>query len=72
MNIFTNLLFLHDRLAEPHPFDEDDDRYSHSYGNAAASEKFFAPLGHANAARKRREAALAPDLDRCCAVGGCA
>ncbi|MGO4221566.1 hypothetical protein AB4Y64_06880 [Lysobacter sp. TAF61] len=71
MNIFTNLLFLQGQQAEPHPFDEDDDRYSHGYGNAAASHRFFAPLGHARAARKSADATPLPDLDACCALAGC-
>ncbi|QSX74316.1 hypothetical protein HIV01_014130 [Lysobacter arenosi] len=71
MNIFTNLLFLQTNQPDPHPFDEDDDRYSHGYGNRAASEKYFAPLGHARAARRAEETRSTPELDAC-AVGCCA
>ncbi|MFC3814222.1 hypothetical protein [Lysobacter sp. GCM10012299] len=72
MSIFTNLLFLQTNQTEPHPFDEDDDRYSHGYGNRAASEKYFAPLGHARAARKAEEKRSAPELDVRDAIGCCA
>ena len=40
MNIFTNLSFLQGNQPDPHPFDEDDDRYSHGYGNRAARPGF--------------------------------
>lgn len=46
MNVFTNLLFLQGHLTDPHLFD-DDDRYAKGYGNRVASERYFAPLGHA-------------------------
>lgn len=47
MNVFTNLLFLDiGQSAEPHLFDEGDDRYAKGFGNRVASERFFAPLGH--------------------------
>ncbi|MBF6023220.1 hypothetical protein [Lysobacter niastensis] len=68
MNIFTNLLFLQGHLADPHMFDEDDERYSRGYGNRAASEQFFAPLGHARSADERDEARS----DASPALGGCA
>jgi hypothetical protein len=71
MNIFTNLSFLQGNQPDPHPFDEDDDRYSHGYGNRAASEKYFAPLGHARAARGTEETRSTPDFDAC-AVRCCA
>jgi hypothetical protein len=68
MNIFTNLLFLQGHLVDTHLFDEDDDRFS-SYGNRAASEKFFAPLGHA---RGKERNGNEPQLDACATVDGCA
>ena len=47
MNVFTNLLFFDiARPAEPHAFDETDERFR-GFGNRVASERFFAPLGHA-------------------------
>ena len=72
MSIFTNLLFLQPHLADPHLLDEDDDRYSHGYGNRAASEKYFAPLGHARAARRAEDTRPASDVDASGAVGCCA
>lgn len=72
MNVFTNLLFLQDHLAEPHLLDDQDERFSQGYGNRVASQRFFAPLGHARAARQpQREARQAPKLDADLAVCGC-
>ncbi|GAA5067179.1 hypothetical protein [Lysobacter panacisoli] len=53
MNVFTNLLFLQGHLADPHLFDDEDDRYAKGYGNRIASERFFAPLGHHKTVRTR-------------------
>lgn len=72
MSIFTNLLFLQTNQPDPHPFDEDDDRYSHGYGNRTASEKYFAQLGHARAARRSLDARPAPGPDVGEAIGCCA
>ena len=70
MNIFTNLLFLQGYLADPHLFDEDDDRYSRGYGNRAASDEFFPHLGHAKGEVK--DAGSASNLNAECTAGGCA
>lgn len=70
MNIFTNLLFLQGYLADPHLFDEDDDRYSRGYGNRAASDEFFAHLGHAKGVAE--DAGSATNRNAECAAGGCA
>lgn len=71
MNIFTNLLFLQGYLADPHLFDEDDDRYSRGYGNRAASDEFFAHLGHAKG-EVTQDAGSASDRGAECTAGGCA
>ena len=71
MNIFTNLLFLQGYLADPYLFDEDDDRYSRGYGNRAASDEFFAHLGHAKG-EVTQDAGSAPDRGAECTAGGCA
>ena len=70
MNIFTNLLFLQGYLADPHLFDEDDDRYSRGYGNRAASDEFFAHLGHAKGAAQ--DAGSESNRNAECTAGGCA
>lgn len=70
MNIFTNLLFLQGYLADPHLFDEDDDRYSRGYGNRAASDEFFAPLGHAKGVAQ--DAGSVSNRNAECTAGGCA
>ncbi len=72
MSIFTNLLFLNTHQSESHSFDEDDDRYSHGYGNRAASEQYFARLGHARAAQPAKAKRSTPELDACDAIGCCA
>lgn len=72
MSIFTNLFFAQGQQPDPHPFDEDDDRYSYGYGNRAASEKYFAPLGHARSTRKAEETLPTPKLDAREAIGCCA
>lgn len=70
MNVFTNLLFLQGHLTDPHLFDDEDDRYAKGYGNRVASERFFAPLGHAR--RDAREAApAAVHLNPNLAICGC-
>jgi hypothetical protein len=69
MNVFTNLLFSQDRLADPHAFDADDERYARGFGNRIASARFFAPLGHARAKRADDAADFRMDADL--AVGGC-
>lgn len=71
MNIFTNLLFLQGYLTDPHLFDEDDDRYSRGYGNRAASDQYFAPLGHARS-EQAPGADSALQLDPNYSSGGCA
>lgn len=68
MNVFTNLLFLQGHLADPHLFDDEDDRYAKGYGNRVASERFFAPLGHHKTARAR-DADVPQGLDL--ALDGC-
>jgi len=70
MNIFTNLLFLQGYLADPHLFDEDDDRYTRGYGNRAASDEFFPHLGHAKGEVK--DAGSASNRNAECTAGGCA
>ena len=51
MNVFKNLLFLHGYLIDPHEADDPDgDSFAQGYGNQVASDKAFAPLGHAHAA----------------------
>lgn len=72
MSIFTNLFFAQGQQPDPHPFDEDDDRYSYGYGNRAASEKYFAPLGHTRTARRTEDARSTPEFDACDAIGCCA
>lgn len=71
MNVFTNLLFLQGHLADPHLFDDEDDRYAKGYGNRVASERFFAPLGHHKSApaRDTQEAAVQPNPGL--ALAGC-
>ncbi|MFC3552284.1 hypothetical protein ACFOLC_14865 [Lysobacter cavernae] len=69
MNIYTNLLSLHGYITDPHLFDEAQPRYSQGYGNRVASEKFFAPLGHAQS-DKATPAAAPRDCDG--TVAGCA
>ena len=71
MNIFTNLLFLQGYLADPHLFDEDDDRYSRGYGNRAASDEFFAHLGHAKGG-SAQDAGSTSNLKADCTADGCA
>ncbi|HEY5781902.1 MAG TPA: hypothetical protein VIT66_08575 [Lysobacter sp.] len=70
MNIFTNLLFLQGYLADPHLFDEDDDRYSRGYGNRAASDEFFTHLGHAKG--EVQDAGSASNRNAECTADGCA
>lgn len=70
MNVFTNLLFLQGRQTDPHLFDEEDDRYAKGYGNRVASERYFAPLGHARReARTTAPAAVHPNPNL--AICGC-
>ncbi|BDU18497.1 hypothetical protein [Lysobacter auxotrophicus] len=68
MNAFTNLFFPQIQQADPHAFDDADDRYAGSYGNAVASARFFAPLGHA---RTNRAQDAAPSFDADIAACGC-
>lgn len=69
MNVFTNLLFFDiGHVAEPHPFDEADDRYAKGFGNRVASQRFFAPLGHARRTQAPTEAREVPNP----ALGCCA
>ena len=56
MNVFTNLLFLQGHLTDPHLFDDEDERYAKGYGNRVASERYFAPLGHARREAGRNDA----------------
>lgn len=69
MNVFTNLFFSQGQQADPHSFDEADDRYATGYGNRIASARFFAPLGHARAGRADDADDFSLDADL--AVGGC-
>jgi hypothetical protein len=70
MNIFTNLLFLQGYLADPHLFDEDDDRYSRGYGNRAASDEFFTHLGHAKGGEQDAGSTSKGNVE--CTADGCA
>lgn len=70
MNVFTNLLFFDiGHTAEPHLLDDEDERYAKGFGNRVASERFFAPLGHA---RRIAPAATADRLSIDDAIGCCA
>ena len=68
MNVFTNLFIPQADHAEPHPFDDLDERFA-GYGNRIASARFFAPLGHARA--KREQAASESSFDDELAICGC-
>ena len=70
MNVFTNLLFLQGHLPDPHLFDDEHERYAKGYGNRVASERFFAPLGHARR-DARDEAPAAVHLNPNLAACGC-
>lgn len=70
MNIVTSLPFLQSPPNELHLFDDEDARYAKGYGNRIASERFFAPLGHARAALSRFAAEEVETADL--AIAGCA
>lgn len=71
MNVFTNLLFLQGHLTDPHLFDDENDRYAKGYGNRVASERYFAPLGHARHQAPRSDAPAAVHLNPNLATCGC-
>lgn len=70
MNIVTSFPFLQSLPEELHLLDDEDERYAKGYGNRIASERFFAPLGHARAALTRATAEEADMADL--AIAGCA
>ena len=71
MNIFTNLLFLQGHLADPHLFDEDDDRYSQRVRQSCRLAEVLRPARPR--ARQARQEATRPEphLDPNFAACGC-
>lgn len=54
MNIFKNILFLHDYPRDSRTAGAPATSYAQGYGNRVASARALAPLGHAHGAAENR------------------